>query len=155
MSQPLSSTWVFKRIRVMIMISDKHSVQANYQDNKCFTMKECHRPPGRECLCHTLAIVVSYAQKQICQIQTSGTPVKKRWRSDQTRKTWQWWSANSERVYTSHTTNRIPTQTRIPFCFTVRVHDLSHAGLSCISSTHDQEFKAPTRNQNARLLYYN
>lgn len=110
-----------------------------------FTLKEFHRPPGWKCLCHTSAIVVSCAHKQIvnsiykaCWLKNAGAGIKR-------AKTWQWWLANSEWVYISHTTNRIPTQTRIPFCFTSRVHDLSHAGLSCIPSTHEQEFKAHTR----------
>lgn len=123
---------------------------ANYKDSN-FTLKECHRPPGWKCLCHTSANV-SYVRKifnfiyKACRLQNAGAGIKR-------AKTWQRWLANSEWVYTSHTTNRIPTQTRIPFCFTARVHDLSHARLSCISSTHDQEFKARTRKQNAQLLY--
>jgi hypothetical protein len=69
------------------------------------------------------------------QLKNAGTEIKP-------AKTRQWRLNNSESGYTSHTTNRIPTQTRIPYCCTARVHDLSHAGLSCISSTHDQKFKA-------------
>lgn len=135
---------------------DKRNLHANNLYSTYFTLKQYHWlnrwQTGWKRFRHTSKTLVYYAQKQLCNSKYPACRYKKRWFRDNT-------SSNLAMITSKLTTSvcfvtphTIPTPTNLPSCVTTRVHDLSHVSLSCISSTHDQEFKPRSRKQT--LAYY-